>query len=53
MIGYCNQAQQRETKLLEENAAFEKEISICQAKIQEKLQEAEQLQKKLKVDSGF
>ncbi|KAJ8428517.1 hypothetical protein Cgig2_009204 [Carnegiea gigantea] len=42
------QAQQREAKLLEENAAFEKEISICQAKIQEKLQEAEQLQKKLK-----
>jgi len=53
VIGYCNQAQQREAKLLEENAAFENEISICKAKIQEKSEEAEQLQKKLKVNSGF
>ncbi|XP_021760048.1 centrosomal protein of 164 kDa-like [Chenopodium quinoa] len=42
------QAQQREAKLLEENAAYEKEITKCEAKIQEKLQEAEQFQQKLK-----
>uniref|UniRef100_A0A803LKQ7 Uncharacterized protein n=1 Tax=Chenopodium quinoa TaxID=63459 RepID=A0A803LKQ7_CHEQI len=41
-------AQQREAKLLEENAAYEKEITKCEAKIQEKLQEAEQFQQKLK-----
>lgn len=42
------QAQQREAKLLEENAAYEKEIANCEVKIQEKLQEAELLQQKLK-----
>ncbi|KNA12436.1 hypothetical protein SOVF_125650 [Spinacia oleracea] len=42
------QAQQREAKLLEENAAYEKEITNCEAKIQEKSQEAKQLQQKLK-----
>ncbi|KAL2895926.1 Laminin subunit alpha-2 [Bienertia sinuspersici] len=40
--------QQREAKLLEENAAYEKEITNCQAKTLEKSQEAEQLQQKLK-----
>lgn len=42
------QAQEREAKLLEQNAAYENEITNCEAKIQEKLQEAEQLQQKLK-----
>ncbi|MFS7947894.1 hypothetical protein Hanom_Chr06g00553511 [Helianthus anomalus] len=41
------QAQLREVTLLEENAAFEKAISDCEGKIQEKLQEAEQLRAKL------
>ncbi|KAI7727714.1 hypothetical protein M8C21_008347, partial [Ambrosia artemisiifolia] len=41
------QAQLREGTLLEENAAFEKAISDCEGKIQEKLQEAEQLRAKL------
>lgn len=43
------QAQQREAQLIEENAAYEKEITNCQAKIQEKVHEAEQLQQRLKV----
>ncbi|GMH27181.1 hypothetical protein Nepgr_029024 [Nepenthes gracilis] len=42
------QAQQREIKLQEENAAYEKAISSCEGKIEERLQEAQVLQKKLK-----
>ncbi|KAL7221513.1 hypothetical protein ACSBR1_023465 [Camellia fascicularis] len=42
------QAQLRETTLQEENIAFEKVISNCQDKIQERLQEAELLRAKLK-----
>ncbi|GAB4831770.1 hypothetical protein Ancab_005782 [Ancistrocladus abbreviatus] len=42
------QAQQREDKLQEENAAYEKAISNCETKIQERLQEAELLHNKLK-----
>lgn len=49
MNDFVEQAQQREAKLLEENAAYEKEITNCEAKIQEKSQEAKQLQQKLKV----
>lgn len=45
----CDQAQQREAKLLEENSAYEKAILSCNSKIQEKSQEVEQLQNKLKV----
>ncbi|KAK1421989.1 hypothetical protein QVD17_24802 [Tagetes erecta] len=41
------QAQLRELTLNEENAAFEKAISECEGKIQEKVREAEQLQAKL------
>lgn len=51
MNDFAYQAQEREAKLLEQNAAYENEITNCEAKIQEKLQEAEQLQQKLKV--GF
>ncbi|KAL5974473.1 hypothetical protein ACLOJK_031138 [Asimina triloba] len=40
--------QLREVTLQEENAAYEKAISNCQAKIQEKLQEADLLQQRLK-----
>ncbi|KAL9226570.1 hypothetical protein vseg_002367 [Gypsophila vaccaria] len=40
-------AQQREVKLLEENAALEKEVLNCHAKIQEKSEEYQQLQIKL------
>ncbi|KAF5958452.1 hypothetical protein HYC85_005678 [Camellia sinensis] len=43
------QAQLRETTLQEENIAFEKVISNCEDKIQERLQEAELLRAKLKV----
>ncbi|KAL9271320.1 hypothetical protein AKJ16_DCAP07053, partial [Drosera capensis] len=42
------QAQQREIKLQEENAAFERVISDCEYKIQERLLEASLLQEKLK-----
>ncbi|KAL9268594.1 hypothetical protein AKJ16_DCAP27360, partial [Drosera capensis] len=42
------QAQQREIKLQEENAAFERLISDCESKIQERLLEACSLQEKLK-----
>ncbi|XP_010262219.1 PREDICTED: uncharacterized protein LOC104600775 [Nelumbo nucifera] len=42
------QAQLREATLQEENAAYEKVISNCEKKIQEKLQEADHLQSKLK-----
>ncbi|GAB2210895.1 hypothetical protein Droror1_Dr00016183 [Drosera rotundifolia] len=42
------QAQQREIKLQEENAAFERVISDCESKIQERLLEASLLQEKLK-----
>ncbi|KAL5739526.1 hypothetical protein ACOSP7_028413 [Xanthoceras sorbifolium] len=42
------QAQLRELTLLEENAAYEKAISNCECKIQEKLQEANSLRRKLK-----
>ncbi|GMP30883.1 hypothetical protein CsSME_00005338 [Camellia sinensis var. sinensis] len=42
------QAQLRETTLQEENIAFEKVISNCEDKIQERLQEAELLRAKLK-----
>ncbi|KAK9054055.1 hypothetical protein SSX86_025131 [Deinandra increscens subsp. villosa] len=41
------QAQLRELTLHEENVAFEKAISDCEGKIQEKLREAEQLRAKL------
>lgn len=50
------QAQVREVTLQEENEAHLKAISNCEKKIQEKLQEADFLQKKLKVRallSGF
>ncbi|XP_038970810.1 uncharacterized protein LOC113462064 [Phoenix dactylifera] len=42
------QAQLRATTLQEENAAYEKAISNCQKKIQEKLHEADLLQSKLR-----
>ncbi|XP_020266979.1 uncharacterized protein LOC109842524 [Asparagus officinalis] len=42
------QAQLREVTLQEENSAYEKAISNCQKKIQEKLQEADLLEAKLK-----
>ncbi|KAK9683261.1 hypothetical protein RND81_10G127100 [Saponaria officinalis] len=42
-----DQAQQREVKLLEENAALENEVSNCHAKIEEKSEEYRHLQKKL------
>ncbi|XP_058114932.1 uncharacterized protein LOC131257962 [Magnolia sinica] len=42
------QAQLREVTLQEENVAYEKAISNCQKKIEEKLQEADLLQHKLK-----
>nr|XP_010929091.1 myosin-4 [Elaeis guineensis] len=42
------QAQLREVTLQEENAAYEKAISNCQKKIQEKLHEADLLQSKLR-----
>ncbi|XP_071711712.1 uncharacterized protein [Rutidosis leptorrhynchoides] len=41
------QAQLREVTLHEENAAFEKAISECEGKIQEKLREADQLRVRL------
>ncbi|XP_074308269.1 uncharacterized protein LOC141643131 [Silene latifolia] len=41
------QAQNREAKLLEENSALENEVSNCHTKIQEKLEEIEELRKKL------
>ncbi|KAM3760415.1 hypothetical protein ACB098_01G191700 [Castanea mollissima] len=41
------QVQLREVKLQEENAAYEKAISNCENKIQEKMQEADLLHKKL------
>ncbi|KAL4581896.1 hypothetical protein LXL04_006430 [Taraxacum kok-saghyz] len=41
------QAHLRELTLLEENAAFEKAISDCEGKIQEKLREADELHAKL------
>ncbi|XP_010525141.1 PREDICTED: golgin subfamily A member 2 isoform X2 [Tarenaya hassleriana] len=42
------QAQLREQTLLEENSAYEKAISNCESKIQEKRQEADSLLRKLK-----
>jgi hypothetical protein len=39
----CGQAQLREVTLQEENAAYEKAISNCESKIQEKIEEAELL----------
>ncbi|KAH9605830.1 hypothetical protein KSS87_000907 [Heliosperma pusillum] len=44
------QAQNREAKLLEENAALENEVSNCHTKIQEKLEEIDELRKKLEVE---
>lgn len=44
------QVQLREVTLQEENAAYEKAVSNCQKKIQEKLQEMDLLQHKLKVE---
>ncbi|KAM1076380.1 hypothetical protein ACFX19_024321 [Malus domestica] len=41
------QAQLREVTLQEENAAYERSISNCESKIQEKIQEADLLQRKL------
>lgn len=43
------QAQLREVTLLEENAGYEKAISNCEYKIQEKKQEADLLRRKLEV----
>ncbi|CAA3026737.1 sarcolemmal membrane-associated, partial [Olea europaea subsp. europaea] len=43
------QVQQREVRLQEENTEYENAISSCENKIQEKLQEADALQSKLKV----
>lgn len=48
-----DQAQLREVMLQEENAAYEKAISSCESKIQEKIQEANSLRRKLKVWSNF
>uniref|UniRef100_A0A0R0EHT4 Uncharacterized protein n=1 Tax=Glycine max TaxID=3847 RepID=A0A0R0EHT4_SOYBN len=45
------QAQLREVTLKEENAAFENAISDCENKIKEKLQEADLLREKLKVEN--
>ena len=45
------QAQLREVTLQEENAAYEKAISSCEGKIQEKMQEAELLLRKLEVST--
>lgn len=45
----CNQTQLREVTLQEENAAYEKAISNCENKIQEKMREADSLRRKLKV----
>lgn len=45
------QAQLRELTLLEENAGYEKAISNCESKIQEKVQEADLLWRKLEVGS--
>lgn len=42
-----HEVQQREVTLQEENAAYEKAISNCQKKMQEKLQEADVLQNRL------
>ncbi|KAI8534329.1 hypothetical protein RHMOL_Rhmol10G0081700 [Rhododendron molle] len=47
LVIFLGQAQLREVTLREENAAFEKAISDCGNKIQEKLQEANLLQSKL------
>ncbi|PRQ53183.1 hypothetical protein RchiOBHm_Chr2g0163701 [Rosa chinensis] len=41
------QAQLREVTLQEENAAYEKAISNCESKIQEKIEEVELLRRKL------
>ncbi|XP_042475692.1 uncharacterized protein LOC122057605 [Macadamia integrifolia] len=43
------EAQLREVALQEENAAYEKTITNCEKRIQEKLQEADMLQTKLQV----
>lgn len=43
------QAQSREETLQQENAAYEKAISNCENKMQEKVQEADTLRSKLKV----
>ncbi|XP_024022310.1 uncharacterized protein LOC21392472 isoform X2 [Morus notabilis] len=44
---YIYQAQLREVTLQEENPAYEKAISSCESKIQEKIQEADLLRRKL------
>ncbi|RLM84737.1 golgin subfamily A member 5 isoform X1 [Panicum miliaceum] len=46
------QAQQREITLQEENAAYEKALSDCRWKIQERQMETDQLQSDLKIDSA-
>ncbi|XP_062028635.1 uncharacterized protein LOC133744559 [Rosa rugosa] len=43
----CGQAQLREVTLQEENDAYENAISNCESKIQEKIEEAELLRRKL------
>ena len=48
-INYDMQVQLREEKLQEENAVYEKALSNCENKIQEKMQEADLLHKKLEV----
>lgn len=48
-INYDMQVQFREVKLQEENVAYEKAISTCENKIQEKMQEADLLLRKLEV----
>lgn len=46
---FAIKAQVREQTLLEENSEYENAISICEAKIQEKKDEADSLLAKLKV----
>lgn len=45
------QAQLREVTLQEENVGYEKAISNCESKIQEKVQEADLLRRKLEVST--
>ncbi|KAL6526257.1 hypothetical protein OROMI_029897 [Orobanche minor] len=47
------QTHMREIRLQEENAEYQKAISSCETKIQEKLQEADLLRNKLKELDGF
>ena len=49
MANSDGQAQLREVTLQEENAAYKQAISNCESKIQEKIQEADLLGRKLEV----